>query len=160
MVYDVCAAQSQNRSTPQAAFESGIQRTLAMRKLFSLCLAAVFTLALTPVAAHAATDVTGAWTGSASGGGGGGDFTLTFNFKQSGTTLTGTVDGGQGDPLPIANGKIDGDKISFTVEFNGTTITHEGTVSGDQITLNSKSSDGNFPAMALTLKRAKAPAAQ
>jgi hypothetical protein len=135
-----------------------------MRKLFSLCLAAVFTLALTPLAAHAATDVTGSWTGSvqAPGGGGGGDnnFTLTFNFKQSGTTLTGTIDGGQGDPLPIANGKIDGDKISFTVEFNGTTITHEGTVSGDQITLNSKSSDGNFPAMALTLKRVIAAAAQ
>jgi|SRR6185437_6972784 len=135
---------------------------LAMRKLFSLCLAAVFTLALTPLAAHAATDVTGSWTGSvqAPDGGGGGGFTLTFNFKQSGTTLTGTIDGGQGDPLPIANGKIDGDKISFTVEFNGTTITHEGTVSGDQITLNSKSSDGNFPAMALTLKRVKAAAAQ
>jgi hypothetical protein len=135
-----------------------------MRKLFSLCLAAVFTLALTPLAAHAATDVTGSWTGSvqAPGGGGGGDnnFTLTFNFKQSGTTLTGTIDAGQGDPLPIANGKIDGDKISFTVDFNGTTITHEGTVSGDQITLNSKSSDGNFPAMALTLKRVKAAAAQ
>src|SRR6185437_10088887 len=113
---------------------------LAMRKLFSLCLAAVLTLALTPLAAHAATDVTGSWTGSvqAPDGGGGGGFTLTFNFKQSGATLT---------------GKIDGDKISFTVEFNGTTITHEGTVSGDQITLNSKSSDGNFPAMALTLKR-------
>ena len=81
---------------------------------------------------------------------------LTFTFKQDGTALTGKIDSGQGDPLPIGNGKIDGDKISFTVDFNGTTITHEGTVSGDQITLNSKSSDGNFPAMTLTLKRAKA----
>lgn len=134
-----------------------------MRKLFSLCLAAVFTLALTPLTAHAATDVTGTWTGSVQapgGGGGGGDFQLTFTFKQDGATLTGNVTGGQGDPLPIANGKVDGDKISFTVDFNGTTITHEGTVSGDQITLNSKSSDGNFPAMSITLKRAKAAAAQ
>jgi hypothetical protein len=85
---------------------------------------------------------------------------LTFTFKQDGSALTGNVNGGQGDPLAISNGKVDGDKISFTIDFNGTTITHEGTVSGDQITLNSKSSDGNFPAMTLTLKRAKAGAAQ
>lgn len=131
-----------------------------MRKLFSLCLAAVLTLAFTPLRAHAATDVTGAWTGSVQMGDGGGGMALTFNFKQDGTTLTGTIDGGQGDPISISNGKIDGDKISFSVEFNGTTITHEGTVSGDTINLTSKSSDGNFPAMALTLKRAKAGAAQ
>ena len=134
-----------------------------MRKLFSLCLAAVLTLAFTPLHAHAATDVTGTWTGSIqmdAGGGGGDGMQLTFNFKQDGSTLTGTINGGQGDPISIANGKVDGDKISFSVEFNGTTITHEGTVTGDEIKLTSKSGDGNFPAMALTLKRAKAGAAQ
>ena len=135
-----------------------------MRKLFSLCLAAVLSFALTPLHALAATDVTGTWTGSiqmdGGGGGGGGDMALTFTFKQSGAVLTGSVNGGQGDPLTISNGKIDGDKISFSVEFNGTTITHEGTITGDEIKLSSKSSDGNFPAMALTLKRAKAGAAQ
>jgi hypothetical protein len=134
----------------------------AMRKLFSLCLAAVLTVALAPLHALAATDVTGTWTGSVQMGdaGGGGAMQLTFTFKQDGSALTGNVNGGQGDPLAISNGKVDGDKISFTIDFNGTTITHEGTVSGDQITLNSKSSDGNFPAMTLTLKRAKAGAAQ
>lgn len=133
-----------------------------MRKVFSLCLAAVLSLALTPLHARAATDVTGTWTGSVQSpdGGGGGDFALTFTFKQEGSTLTGSVNSGQGDPLTISNGKIDGDKISFTVDFNGTTITHEGTVSGDEIKLSSKSSDGNFPAMSLTLKRAKAGAGQ
>ena len=129
-----------------------------MRKLFSLSLAAVAMLALAPLAAHAATNVTGDWTGSMQGGNG--DFQLTFTFKQDGATLTGSVQGPQGDPLPIANGKIDGDKISFDIVFNGTTISHEGTVTGDEIKLSSKSSDGDFPPNTFTLKRAKPAAAQ
>ena len=129
-----------------------------MRKLISLTLAAVVTFALAPLAARAATDITGTWTGSMQGGNG--DFQLTFTFKQDGATLTGTVQGAQGDPLPIANGKIDGDKISFDIVFNGTTISHEGTVTADEIKLSSKSSDGNFPPNTFTLKRAKPAAAQ
>ena len=117
-----------------------------MRKLFSLCLAAVLSLAFTPLHALAATDVTGTWTGSIqmgdAGGGGGDGMQLSFTFKQDGATLTGSVNGGQGDPMPISNGKVDGDKISFTIDVNGTTITHEGTVNGDEIKLTSKSSDG------------------
>src|SRR6185312_13005377 len=110
----LCAMMSalDNLQTIGRRKPSPAAKDLAMRKLFSLCLAAVFTLALTPLTAHAATDVTGTWTGSvqAPGGGGGGDFQLTFTFKQDGATLTGNVTGGQGDPLPIANGKVDGDK--------------------------------------------------
>jgi len=137
-------------------------RNSAMRKFVSLCLAVVLSLTFAPLRAHAATDVTGTWSGSIqmdAGGAGGDGMQLVFTFKQDGTTLTGNVNGGQGDPLNISNGKVDGDKISFTIDFNGTTITHEGTVNGDEIKLNSKSSDGNFPAMAITLKRAKASAA-
>lgn len=131
-----------------------------MRKLFALCIAAVLAFAFGTLRAHAATDVTGTWTTTMQAPDGNGSFDLTFNFKQDGAALTGTITGPQGDPLPIGNGKIDGDKISFTVTFNGTTISHEGTVSGDQINLTSKSSDGSFPGMTLTLKRAKAePAA-
>jgi hypothetical protein len=124
-----------------------------MRKFISLCFVAALTLALVPLAAHAATDVTGTWIGSIQGGNG--DIQLTFTLKQDGTTLTGSVTGGQGDPLPITNGKIDGDKISFDIVFNGTTISHDGTISADEIKLSSKSSDGNFPPNTLTLKRAK-----
>jgi hypothetical protein len=134
-----------------------------MRKLFSLCLAAVLSLAFTPLHAHAATDVTGTWTGTIQapdGGAGAGGFDLTFTFKQDGATLTGNINGGQGDPIAISNGKVDGDKISFTVDFNGATITHEGTISGDEIKLTSKSSDGSFPGATFTLKRAKAGASQ
>ena len=82
---------------------------------------------------------------------------ISFTFKQDGTKLTGTVQGPQGDAMAIANGKIDGDKISFTVAFNGMTITHEGTVNaaGDEIKLTSKSDQGDFPGGQMTLKRAK-----
>ncbi len=127
-----------------------------MRKLLAICIAAIFALTFGTLRAHAATDVTGTWNTSMQAPDGNGSFDLTFTFKQDGSALTGTVTGPQGDPLAITNGKIDGDKISFTVSFNGTTITHDGTVSGDQIKLTSKSSDNSFPEMSLTLKRAKA----
>lgn len=126
-----------------------------MRKLMIACCAVL--LALAPVAAHAATDVSGTWTGSMQAPDGGGDFQISFTFKVDGGKLTGTVQGDQGDPIALNDGKVDGDKISFNIVFNGTTISHEGTVNsaGDEIKLSSKSSDGSFPASEMTLKRAK-----
>src|SRR5580698_5527523 len=99
-----------------AAFLKPLVRNCAMRKLMTLCCAVL--LALAPVAAHAATDVSGTWTGSIAapgGGGGGGDFQISFTFKVDGGKLTGTVQaaqGGQGDPIAISDGKVDGDKVS------------------------------------------------
>jgi opacity protein-like surface antigen len=110
-------------------------------------------LVFTAVTAMAA-DVTGAWSGQMSGPNGEG-FDLTFTFKQAGTKLTGTVAGPQGDPLDISEGKVDGDKLSFTVNFNGMTIRHTGDISGDEIKLTSKADKGEFPGGVITLKRAK-----
>jgi hypothetical protein len=100
-----------------------------------------------------AADVTGAWKGEAKGPNGDG-FPLTFTFKQDGAKLMGTVTGPGGD-LDISDGKIDGDKISFTVSVNGLTITHDGVISGDQIKLTTKTSDPNFPGGDMTLTRVK-----
>ncbi len=85
---------------------------------------------------------------------------ISFTFKQDGTKLTGTVQGPQGDAMDITNGKMDGNKISFDVSFNGTTISHAGTVNdaGGQIDLTTKSDSGDFPGGTMTLKRAKAGA--
>ena len=129
-----------------------------MRKLMIACCAVL--LMLTPAVAHAATDVSGTWTGAFKGGDG--DFQVSFTFKVDGGKLTGTVQGDQGDPIALNDGKVDGDKISFNIVFNGTTISHEGTVNsaGDEIKLSSKSSDGSFPPSEITLKRAKPTAAQ
>jgi hypothetical protein len=129
-----------------------------MKKLLGIC--AALMMALGTLTVHAATDVTGAWTGAMNGGQGG--INLTFTFKQDGATLTGTVDAGQGQPIAISEGKVDGDKISFKVVIQGgATITHEGTINptGDEIKLTSKSDNGQFPGGEMTLKRTKAPAA-
>jgi hypothetical protein len=79
-------------------------------------------MALTSASAFAA-DLTGVWVGQMQGPDGGG-FQLKFDLKQDGTKLTGTVQGPQGDPIAISNGKVDGDKFSFDVSFNGMTISH------------------------------------
>ena len=126
-----------------------------MKKVL-LCLCAVFAMALTTTAAHAA-DVTGSWTAEMTTPDGN-SFQLAFTFKQDGTKLTGTVQEPEGEHGDITNGKVDGNKISFDVEFNGTTITHEGTVNeaGDEIQLTTKSDSSDYSGGEMTLKRAKA----
>lgn len=123
---------------------------------FALCAAALVLFSAAPLLA--ASDLTGKWTTTDMKMPDGTAFTLTFDFKQDGAKLTGTVTGPQGDPLAIDNGKVDGDKFSFTVSFNGTTITHEGTIDGDQIKMSTRS-DGDMPAMQMTLKRGTADTA-
>jgi hypothetical protein len=101
-----------------------------------------------------AADVTGTWTTEATAPDGS-SMQLTFTFKQDGAALTGTVQGPQGDAIAISNGKIDGDKFSFDVSFNGMTIHHDCTVDGDEIKMTTRSDSGDFPGMTLTLKRLK-----
>ena len=100
-----------------------------------------------------AADVTGAWKGEVKGPDGN-SFQLTFNFKQDGAKLTGAVTGPGGD-IPITDGKIDGDKISFNVSVNGVTIQHDGVISADQIKLTTKANDPSFAGGDLTLTRVK-----
>jgi hypothetical protein len=101
-----------------------------------------------------AADVTGAWTGDMKSPDGN-SFRISFTFKQDGAKLTGTIAGPQGDPMEIADGKVDGDKLSFSVTFNGMTIKHEGVINGDEIKLTSKTDSGDFPGGEMTLTRTK-----
>jgi hypothetical protein len=119
---------------------------------------AIFTLlfAMLGVAAWAA-DISGNWVGSA--GGGGGDFTLTYSFKQDGDKFTGTVLGPQGDPLPLIDCKLDGDKISFAVKVdmggNVATFSSKGTIKGDEISLTTTNDAGMDFGGEMKLKRQK-----
>ncbi|HTW81963.1 MAG TPA: hypothetical protein VME23_20625 [Terracidiphilus sp.] len=125
-----------------------------MKKLFAICAV----LAMTLCAGKAmAADVTGSWTTQMQTMNGD-TATITFNFKQDGANLTGTVAGPMGDPMPITNGKVDGDKFTFDVSFNGITIHHNCTVDGETIKMSTKTDSGDFPAMELTLTRVKADA--
>ncbi|HTT63132.1 MAG TPA: hypothetical protein VMG35_14860 [Bryobacteraceae bacterium] len=121
------------------------------RTLLGLALLLVFT-----AAAAWAADVTGTWTGTISGPNG--DFSLTYTFKQDGDKLTGTVTGPT-DPIPIADGKVDGDKISFSVsvDMGGNTVkfTSKGTIKGDEITLTTTNDGGMDMGGEMTLKRQK-----
>jgi hypothetical protein len=112
-------------------------------------------LAVIATAAAWGADVTGKWSAQMNGPDGGG-MTMTFNFKQDGTKLTGTMDGPGGEPMAIQDGKVDGEKIVFAVSFDDMKIVHEGTIKGDEITLtiqmNGGTGGGPGP---LKLKRVK-----
>jgi hypothetical protein len=96
-----------------------------------------------------AADINGRWEATMSGPNG--DFQIAFNFKVDGAKLTGTVEGPNGD-IPIDEGKVDGDHISFKTHFDDNEINHEGTVSGDTIQLKV---EGPWGESEMTLKRAK-----
>jgi len=116
-----------------------------------------FLLAVLAVAAWAA-DVTGNWAGSISGPDGN-TFDLTYTFKQEGTKLTGTVTPPQGDVLPLVDGKVEGDKISFAVNVdmggNNVKFSSEGTIKGDEITLSTTNDAGMDMGGSMKLKRVK-----
>lgn len=126
-----------------------------MKIILSVCAAIILS-----AAPALAADVSGNWTAETQGPGGE-SMQLAFSFKQDGAALTGTVQAPQGDAIAISDGKVDGDKISFKVTFNGMTISHEGTINaaGDEIKLKTKSDSPDFPAMEMTLKRAQLPPA-
>src|SRR5215471_393210 len=112
---------------------------MTKKLLFVVTIALVFTFAVM------AADVTGKWTFEQPGRGGGPGRPVTITLKQDGSKLTGSVPGmGRGGdnpppPTEITDGKVDGDKVSFTVkrEFNGNSMVtkYEGTVSGEEMKL-------------------------
>ena len=88
-----------------------------MKKIwFSLFMMLAVMLAAVPARA---ADVDGKWSGAFESPMG--SIQIGFDLKADGATLTGTTTGPDGGALPIKNGKIDGDKISFvvSVDFGG-----------------------------------------
>jgi hypothetical protein len=104
-----------------------------MRKL----VLAIVLLSVVTAAALAA-DITGKWK-SEMPGRDGNPMVTTYTFKVEGDKLTGTISGRQGE-TPIADGKINGDDISFAVvrNFGGEErkMEYKGKVAGDEIKLS------------------------
>jgi beta-galactosidase len=81
--------------------------------------------------------ITGLWrpapvaAGAGPGGGFGGGAGQVFTFRQSGNSLTGTVEGGGAAAIAIENGKVDGANISFSAA----NVAYTGTLKGDAIEL-------------------------
>jgi hypothetical protein len=96
-----------------------------------------------------AADVTGKWTAMVPGRDG--EQAATFTFKQEGDKLTGTFTRPQGE-LPLADGKVSGDTISFTVETQRGKQNYTGTISGTEIKF--KREGGPGPAREFVAKRA------
>lgn len=92
---------------------------------------ALFALAIPVLAA----DATGKWSASVQGPQG--DFTLTFDLKAEGETLTGTSGNDFTGDVAIAHGKVAGDTITFDVTFdfggNSATFHYKGEVGADAI---------------------------
>jgi hypothetical protein len=103
------------------------------------------TLAMALAIVVQAADLTGKWVAQVPGRDGN-TREVTFTFKASGDTLTGSQSGAQGNEIPISEGKISGDTITFKVsmERGGNTITwnYTGTVSGNEIKMKRESAQG------------------
>jgi len=83
---------------------------------------------------------------------------LTCTLKQEGAKLAGTISTPETGTIELANGKADGDKISFIVkvEMNGGTVyVSEGTIKGDEMTLDIKEEGAAQGFPTATLKREK-----
>jgi len=82
-----------------------------------------------------AGDVDGKWAGSMSTPNG--DVPVAFTFTADGAKLTGTTAGPDGGDVKITDGKVDGNKISFTVSFDfggmDIVLSYKGVVTKDEI---------------------------
>ena len=118
-----------------------------MKKLITACAMLAF------AGMAFAADISGKWVSEAPAGGKGGP--QTFTFKQAGSDLSGTQEGGRGGANAISNGKVEGDKVSFEVtrdmgDKGKFTTKYSGSVSGTTIKLSADSGRGEPREVVLT----------
>src|SRR5580704_4410080 len=78
----------------------------------------------------------------------------TFLFKVDAGKVTGTVTGGMLGTVPIDEGKVEDDKISFSISSEFGVIRYSGTIKGDEMSLTLIVGDGQF-SLEFNAKRAK-----
>jgi hypothetical protein len=114
-------------------------------------IAAAVLVVLIAASALAADVVTGTWKGNAPGPDGQG-MEITFTLKAEGATLTGTVVTPMGE-IPISNGKVDGNALSFDADAGGMKIAHKCKVDGDTMAVSVSFGDSGMPPIAYTANR-------
>jgi hypothetical protein len=107
-------------------------------------------LMLTLAMAAFAADLTGSWKGSMETPMG--TIENTVVLKADGANLTGSIQSQMGE-LKIENGKVDGDKITFSASMEMGTLNYSGVVKGDEIKLTI--TFGDMPGMEMLVKRVK-----
>jgi hypothetical protein len=104
-----------------------------------------------------AADISGNWSGTMQMGDN--PISITYAFKQDGEKVTGTVTTPHGEALPLSDGKLVGDKVTFyvQVDMGGTAakFSIEGVIKGDEITLTTKAEGGPDMGPPMVLKRVK-----
>jgi hypothetical protein len=113
----------------------------ALSTVLKLITCATLAVGVVANAAEKKSDPAGSWTWSVPARNGGADRTNNLTLKVEGDKLTGALAApgrdGQINTLTIADGKVTGDDVSFSVtrEFNGNTMTskYTGKLSGDTI---------------------------
>ena len=102
-----------------------------------------------------AEDITGKWRGQMPGRDGTAR-EMTFDLKADGAKLTGSMVGPGGRGVPITDGKVDADAVSFTVNLalggNNMKMGYSGTVSGDVMKLKMQR-EGAPRSVEFTLKK-------
>ncbi|MEO6187573.1 MAG: hypothetical protein ABIO82_05275 [Ginsengibacter sp.] len=97
-----------------------------MKKKIAILVLCVFLF----VSVGAAQDISGHWTGKLQ------EYTVTYDFKADGNSLTGKDTHPDGSVSDISNGKIMAENIEFDVPIQGE-ITHvTGKLKGDVLTIN------------------------
>jgi len=113
----------------------------------------LFVLMTVVAGAHAA-DLTGTWKGAFDYNGNA--VPVTLNLTNTGSALSGTMEGLPTSPVDIHDGKVDGDKITFWIntDYEGTTykLLYNGKMTTDQIDFSFGTEDGSW-GTTLTVKR-------
>jgi hypothetical protein len=103
-----------------------------------------------------AADISGKWSAQVPGRDGQAREQV-FTFKVAGDAVTGTMSAGQAGEAPIADGKLSGDTLTFTVtrEMGGNSVkwNFTGKIAGDEIKL--KREGGQGQPREFTAKRVK-----
>lgn len=105
-----------------------------------------------------AADISGKWKGTAEGPNG--TIERSFDFKQDGTKLTGETASEFTGKSTIADGKVEGDRVTFTItasfQGNEMKLTYKGKITGEEIAFDVEfGGGGDAPQIKYIAKRVK-----